>query len=343
VKAGLAFPFPAPPEPGRLAEIRPGIFWARIPLPFRLNHVNVYVIDDGDGWTIFDTGIDDAPTLRAWEEMIAGPLYGRRITRLIVSHFHPDHIGLAGSLTKRFDVPLATTLASYLMCLNTSLSPGSLDTQFYRNFYLRHGLDAQATQVVCTRGHDYLRMVTPLPKAFFRLAAGDTVALGGRSFSVLCGEGHAPEQLMLYCAEEKLLLVADQVLAKISPNVSVWAVDPDGDPLGLYLRSLASLKTEIDENSLVLPGHQLPFNGLALRASELIEHHERRCQAIADACRNAPKSAAELIPVLFSHRSLDPHEMSFAFSEVLAHVNFMLRQGAASWVDQNADVLRLIT
>jgi glyoxylase-like metal-dependent hydrolase (beta-lactamase superfamily II) len=146
---------------------------------------------------------------------------------------------------------------------------------------------------------------------------------------------------MLYCAEEKLFLVADQVIAKISPNVSVWAVDPDGDPLGLYLRSLASLKTEIDANSLVLAGHQLPFYGLASRAGELIEHHERRCQAIAEACRIAPKSAAELIPVLFSHRSLDPHQMSFAFSEVLAHVNFMLRRGTASWVDQNADVLRL--
>jgi glyoxylase-like metal-dependent hydrolase (beta-lactamase superfamily II) len=343
IETALTFPFPKPPEPGRIAEIRPGILWARVPLPFRLNHVNVYIIDDGDGWAIFDTGIDDATTRNVWEEMIAGPLYGRRITRLIVSHFHPDHIGLAGALTERFDVPLATTQTSYLMCLNMSLSPGSLDTQFYRDFYLRHGLDAQATQVVCTRGHDYLRMVSPLPQTFSRLAAGDTIALGGRSFSVLCGEGHAPEQLMLYCAEEKLFLVADQVIAKISPNVSVWAVDPDGDPLGLYLRSLASLKTEIDANSLVLPGHQLPFYGLASRATELIEHHERRCHAIAEACRIAPKSAAELIPVLFSHRSLDPHQMSFAFSEILAHVNFMLRQGAASWLDQNADVLRLIT
>ncbi len=319
----------------------PGILWARIPLPFRLNHVNVYMIDDGDGWAIFDTGIDDATTRNVWEHLLAGPLYGRRITRLIVSHFHPDHIGLAGWLTQRFDVPLVTTQTSYLLCLNTSLSPGALDAQFYRDFYLRHGLGAEATQVVCTRGHDYLRMVSPLPQTFFRRAAGDAIALGGRAFSVLSGDGHAPEQLMLYCAEEELLLAADQVIAKISPNVSVWAVEPDGDPLGLYLRSLTSLKAQIAANSLVLSGHQLPFYGLVTRADELTDHHARRCRAIADACRIAPKSAAELVPVLFSHLSLDPHQMSFAFSEVLAHVNFMLRSGAACWLDESADVLRL--
>jgi glyoxylase-like metal-dependent hydrolase (beta-lactamase superfamily II) len=337
---GLVFPF-SPPEPGQVVEVAPGILWARIPLPFRLNHVNIYVIDDGDGWAIFDTGIDDATTRNVWEQLLAGPLYGRRITRLIVSHFHPDHIGLAGWLTQRFDVPLVTTQTSYLLCLNTSLSPGALDAQIYRDFYLRHGLDAEATQVVCTRGHEYLRMVSALPQTFFRLSAGDTIALGERTFSVLCGDGHAPEQLMLYCAEEKLFLAADQVIAKISPNVSVSAVEPDGDPLGLYLRSLASLKTEIAEDSLILSGHQLPFYGLSIRADELIEHHHRRCKAIVDACRTAPKSAAELVPVLFSHLSLDPHQMSFAFSEVLAHVNFMLRSGAASWLDHSADVLRL--
>jgi glyoxylase-like metal-dependent hydrolase (beta-lactamase superfamily II) len=337
----LVFPFPTPPEPGSLIEVAPGILWTRVPLPFRLDHVNIYLIDDGDGWAVLDTGIDNDATRTTWETLVAGPLAGRRLTRLIVTHLHPDHIGLAGWLSQRFDLPLLTSQTSYLGCLNISLSPGALDAKPYREFYLKHGLDAETTRRVCTRGHEYLTMVSGLPPTFTRVVAGDTLKLGGRLLSVLVGDGHAPEQIMLYCAEEKLLLAADQVLAKISPNVSVWAVDPEGDPLGLYLRSLSVLKSSIPADALVLPGHQLPFYGLPRRSSELIEHHNRRCAAIADACRTVPRSTAELVPVVF-HLPLDPHQMSFAFSEVLAHVNFMLGTGILAWVEAGNGIRRII-
>jgi glyoxylase-like metal-dependent hydrolase (beta-lactamase superfamily II) len=142
IKADLVFPFSVPPEMGKVIEVAPGILWARIPLPFRLNHVNVYLIDDSDGWAILDTGIGNDATRAAWEVLAAGPLGGRRLTRLIVTHFHPDHIGLAGWLSQRFELPLLTSETSYLGCLNISLSPGALDTKPYREFYLRHGLDA---------------------------------------------------------------------------------------------------------------------------------------------------------------------------------------------------------
>jgi glyoxylase-like metal-dependent hydrolase (beta-lactamase superfamily II) len=335
------FPFSTPPEPGNLIEVAPGILWTRVPLPFRLDHVNIYLIDDGDGWAVLDTGIDNDATRTTWEVLVAGPLAGRRLTRLIVTHLHPDHIGLAGWLSQRFDLPLLTSQTSYLGCLNISLSPGALDAKPYWEFYLRHGLDAETTRLVCTRGHEYLKMVAGLPPTFTRVVAGDKLKLGGRLFSVLVGDGHAPEQIMLYCAEEKLFLAADQVLAKISPNVSVWAVDPEGDPLGLYLRSLSTLKSSISADALVLPGHQLPFYGLSRRSSELIEHHNRRCAAIADACRTTPRSAAELVPVVF-HLPLDPHQMSFAFSEVLAHVNFMLRTGTLVWAEAGNGIQRII-
>jgi len=338
---GLVFPFPTAPQPGNVIEVAPGILWARMPLPFRLDHVNIYLIDDGDGWAVLDTGIGDETTRAAWESLLAGLLSGKRLTRLIVTHFHPDHIGLAGWLSRRFDLPLLTSQTSYLGCLHISLSPGALDTKPYREFYLRHGLDAETTNTVSTRGHEYLKMVTALPPTFKRLVAGDTLRLGERTFSVYTGDGHAPEQVMLYCQEEKLLLAADQVLAKISPNVSVWAVEPEGDPLGLYLRSLTALCTAIVADALVLPGHQLPFYGLHTRIGELIEHHKRRCAAIADACRNAPKSAAEIVPVVF-HLPLDPHQMSFAFSEVLAHVNFMLGQGELVWGESENGVRKMI-
>jgi len=337
----LVYPFPVPPDPGQLVEVAPGVLWARIPLPFRLNHVNVYLIEDGDGWAVLDTGIDDAATRAVWEALVTGPLSGRRLTRLIVTHFHPDHIGLAGWLAERFELPLLTSQTSYLGCLNISLSPGALDAKPYRDFYLRHGLDPETTARVSTQGHGYLKMVTSLPLTFMRLVAGDTLDIGQRSFSVLTGDGHAPEQVMLYCAAENLFFAADQVLAKISPNVSVWAVEPEGDPLGLYLRSLRALKMELPADALVLPGHQLPFFGLHTRSDQLIAHHQGRCAALAQACRTMPQSAADLVPVIF-HRNLDPHQMSFAFSEVLAHVNYMLRQGDLTWAGAINDIERVI-
>lgn len=338
--ADLIYPFAEPPGPGEVVTVAPGVLWVRIPLPFRLNHVNVYLIEDGDGWAILDTGIGNDQTRAIWEELMKGPLRGRRLTRLIVTHFHPDHIGLAGWLCERFGLPLLTSQTSYLGCLNISLSPGALDAKPYRDFYLRHGLSREVTARVATQGHGYLKMVDSLPPTFLRLVGGDTLKVGGRSFAVLTGDGHAPEQVMLYCAADRLFFPADQVLAKITPNISVWAVDPDGDPLGLYIRSLSQIQTALPDDVLVLPGHQLPFYGLHRRASQLMAHHDERCAMIAEACRKTPSSAAELVPVIFL-RPLDPHQMSFAFSEVQAHVNFMLGIGRLRWSESADRVQRV--
>lgn len=336
----LIYPFSEPPRIGEPIPVAPGILWLRIPLPFRLDHINVYLIEDGDGWAVLDAGLANQQTRQIWEDLVCGPLRNRRLTRLIVTHFHPDHIGLAGWLCERFSLPLLTSQTSYLGCLNVSLSPGALDARPYRDFYLQHGLSAEITAEVVTRGHDYLKMVHKLPPTFVRLVQGDTLEIGGRSFTVLTGDGHAPEQVMLYCASDRLFFPADQVLARITPNVSVWAVDPDGDPLGLYLRSLGQLSGMIPDDVLVLPGHQLPFYRLRERATQLIAHHEERCCKIADACWSAPQSAADLVPVIFP-RVLDPHQMSFAFSEVQAHINYMLRTRRLQWGEAESGVQRI--
>jgi glyoxylase-like metal-dependent hydrolase (beta-lactamase superfamily II) len=336
----LVFPFPTPPEWGNAIEVAPGLLWARIPLPFRLDHVNVYFIDDGDGWAVVDTGIDNEKARLVWNALLAGSLAGRRLTRLIVTHMHPDHIGLAGWLTERFDIPLFTSQTAYIECLNLSLAPGRLQALVYRNFYRRNGLDEATTALIATMGHDYLGMVAPLPPTFERLVAGDRLDIGGRCFDVLAGDGHAPEQLMLFNRQEKLFLAADQTLAKISPNVSVTALSPRGDPLGLYLRSLRALRADLPEDSLVLAGHQLPFYGLHERAAELAAHHEARCEALFQACREKPHRPAELLPVLFT-RQLDPHQMGFAFSELLAHVNYMLDRRVLKWLEPDNGSARL--
>jgi len=329
----LLYPFAAPPDIGRAIEVAPGIFWARVPLPFRLNHVNIYLIDDGDGWTIVDTGLDFEGGRAAWEALLADPMGGRPITRVIVTHLHPDHIGLAGWLCRKFDAPMLTAQSSYLGCLNVALRPGTLTDGPYQDFYLHHGFDRRAMEQINTEGHAYLWKVAPLPLTFSRIMAGDVLTIGGRDFSVLFCEGHAVDQIVLYCESEGLFLAADQVLAKITPNVSVWPVEPDGDPLGLYLRSLDEIKSTVTDKALVLPGHQLPFYRLHMRCEELAAHHEARCSAIREACAIRPRSAAELVPVLF-HIQLDAHQMGFAFSEAMAHLNYMLRKGEL-WREKN--------
>lgn len=324
--ADLRFPFETMPDFGEITEIRSGILWTRIPLPYRLDHVNIYFIKDGDGWVVLDTGIKTEEAIAAWEQLLGGPMKGERITRIIVTHYHPDHIGLAGWLCNRFQAPLLTSFSSYMGCQVISLGSSEDQTRYKFDFYLSHGMSEEGAGVVAIQGDDYLRRVGDLPPSYQRLVLLDMLQIGDRSFRVLTGDGHAPEQVMLYCKEEGLLFSADQVLERISPNVSVFAGDPNGDPLGHYLRSLRLLRTEIPEGALVVPGHMRPFFGLHERCAELELHHEERCDRIRTACAGRPHSVAELVPLLFT-RKLDPHQMSFAFTETLAHVNRLVRRG----------------
>ena len=329
----LTFPFPTPPEPGQSIEVAPGILWLKLALPFRLDHVNVYLLEDGPGYAVIDTGIGDDATRLIWEALLAGPLRTRPITRIIATHCHPDHVGMAGWLSERSGAPLLMSQTEYLTGLNIHLDPEGLNAEPYRSFYLGQGLNADVTASLLTLGHRYLRMVTGLPRTFRRLIAGETLRLGTRDFEVLSGGGHSPEQVMLHCVDDRLLLCADQVLARISPNISVQAMDPQGDPLGIFLRSLAELKRRVPAGTLVLPGHNLPFVGLHTRVDELAAHHEARCVAIVEACGSRPHTAAELLPVVFRRPIDDPHQMAFAFSEALAHVNLMLREGRLRAID----------
>jgi glyoxylase-like metal-dependent hydrolase (beta-lactamase superfamily II) len=309
-----------------MIEASPGIFWLRLPLPFRLDHVNIYLIEDGDGFALIDTGIDNKVTREVWDAWFDGPLKGKLITRVLSTHCHPDHIGLAGWLCERFGVPLYSSQTEYLDTLCVRLDPSALDAEPYRSFYHSHGLSETLTQTILKRGLQYLRMVSPLPRTFRRVIAGEKLRIGGRKFEVVTGGGHSSEQVMLYCAAQNVFLCADQAMARITPNISVEAIDPDGDPLGIYLRSLDQLRRTIPEDALALPGHNLPFVGLNIRIGELVAHHEARCRAILAACADAPRSVFELVPVMFSRPIEDPHQMSFAFSEALAHANFLVRR-----------------
>ena len=319
------FPFSKPPFPGEMTEIALGIKWLRFPLPYRLDHINIYLIEDDGGWCVLDAGIHDEHTLKLWKAVLSGPLSDSHLTRLIVTHHHPDHIGAAGWLCHEAGIPLSISQTAYLACANISLDPGSpQDRQFY-DFYLSHGMAPEVAELMGTNGLEYLRKVSPLPNTFLRLLSGDTLTIGARKFRVLTGDGHAPEQVMLYCAEDCLFFSADQVIAKISPNVSVWPSEPDGDPLGHFLRTARRIRENLPDDVLVLPGHQLPFYGLHERCNDLVKHHEHRCDLIGEACSGKHLTVSDLVPVVFP-RELNIHQLGFAFSETLAHVNRMLRR-----------------
>ena len=326
IEPTLIFPHAQPPAPGEPVEIAGGIRWFRLPLPYRLDHVNIYLIEAAGGWTVLDTGLGTDACRNTWQAMLRGPLAGQRLASMIVTHFHPDHVGLAGWLAERFDLPLAMPRPEYLYSLALQYAPGDLGADMHRPFYRRHGLSPQVTEAVLGRGHYYLRQTTGVPTTYHRIRDGDTLRIGARAFRVITGGGHALEQAMLLQPEERLFFAADQVIARISPNVSVHAMEPDLDALGIYLRSLAGLRESVPHDVLVLPGHGLPFYGLHRRIDELLEHHAQRCDAIAVACRTQPLSVAGLVPHVF-HRELDEHQTGFAFGEVLAHVNHMLEQG----------------
>jgi len=321
----LRFPVAAPPLPGETVPIAPGVLWLRMPLPFALDHINLWLLPDGEGWTIVDAGYAMPETRALWERIFAERLDGAAVGRVIVTHYHPDHIGLADWLCERWRVRLWTTEKEWLHARVMSRESDDFAAS-RREFARRAGLDAASSELFGEHGKGYLRGVPSVPSSFERLADGMTVAIGGREWRVIVGEGHAPELACLYCAEAGVLISGDQVLPRISPNVSVQAHEPDGDPLARYLVSLAKLRAAVPPETLVLPSHNLPFVGLHARIDALAAHHQARCEEILAACATA-RSAVDLLPLLF-RRPLDRHQTAFALGEALAHLHYLMVRGA---------------
>lgn len=314
------------PAYGETVEVADGVLWLRLPLPYQLDHVNIYLLREGNGWAVIDAGIYDARTVEIWEALFEGVLKGTPLTRLLVSHHHPDHMGAAGWLAKRCDIPLLATRQEYL--IGKYLGTGSTATNgdFQLQHFLKNGATDAAAALVVEQGLAYLRSVSSLPDVYQPLEAGERLELGGRCFEVFTGGGHSPDQAMLWCAEDDLFFSADQVISKISPNVSVMAAEPEADPLGRFIASLTELQEVIGEEAFTLPGHRTPLKAPCARMRELISHHALRCDELEALLSGGAQSAHELTPQLFP-RLKDPHQLSFAFAEVLAHLNYMRGQG----------------
>ncbi len=321
-RSGYDYPFAEFPARGSKMEVAPGVFWVRMALPFVLDHINLWLVDDGDGWTLVDTGISSEQTREDWESVFDNHLEGKPITRVIVTHLHPDHIGLAGWITRKFGCQLWMSQTDYLLCRNLVADTGREAPSEAKAFYKGAGFSQRALDAYLQRFGRFGTSVSHIPDAYRRLKEGNVILIGGREWQVVIGRGHAPEHVCLYCPELKVLISGDQVLPRISSNVSLFPTEPEADPLSEWLDSCAHLKSVLPDDLLVLPAHNEPFYGLHRRMQQLIDEHETNLSALEELL-SEPKRSVDVFSALFKNEiTRDTYFM--ATGESLAHLNCLL-------------------
>jgi glyoxylase-like metal-dependent hydrolase (beta-lactamase superfamily II) len=325
VTDGIRHPFETPPPEGQATEVAPGILWLRLPLPMALDHVNIYALDDGDSWTIVDAGLSSKRSKAIWGALLAGPLRGKLVTRVILTHHHPDHVGLAGWFQSHGAELLATRTA-WLYARMLTLDVQDRPTPETMTFYRRAGLsDAALARKAAERPFNFADIVDPLPLGFTRLTEGQTLHAGGRDWTVRLGQGHAPDHATLW--SDGLVLGGDQLLPGISANIGVYPTEPEADPLTDWLESCRAFIPHA-QDQLILPGHKLPYTGLPFRLPQMIENHEAALDRLLDHLAK-PRMASDCFLPLFK-REIGGAEHGLALVEAIAHLNCLLRRGLVS-------------
>jgi glyoxylase-like metal-dependent hydrolase (beta-lactamase superfamily II) len=323
----LQYPQPGLPAAGTADEVAPGVHWVRMPLPYALDHINLWLLEDGGDWVVVDTGLGNEATRELWQKVLSERVGTRQVSRVIVTHYHPDHAGNAGWMTQKCSAPLWMSQAEFLTAHAAREGAAGFGRENVAAMYARNGLDDAIAAKMLGGGNHYRRGVPEFPSSYCRLSEGDLLSIGGRQWRVIMGYGHAPEHAALYCDALGVLISGDMVLPRISTNVSVPSSQPQANPLKLFLDSIARYAT-LPADTLVLPSHGQPFRGLRERAAQLQEHHRLRLAELVEACA-APKSAAEVLSTLF-RRNLDGHQIFFAMGEAMAHLHFLYEQGLLS-------------
>ena len=329
--SGLTFPFKHTPARGATAEIMDDFHWLRMPLPIDLDHINLWLLRDGKGWAVVDTGIYCSACRDTWEATFSGVMGGDPVTRVFATHLHPDHVGCAGWLAERFDVDLWMTREEYMLCLILVADTGRQAPEEGVDFYHAAGFPKEALDTYQKIFGFFGRMVSPLPEAYERLSEGDVVPIGDHDFRVLIGRGHSPEHACLFDAERNVVIAGDQILPSISSNVSVFPTEPHANPLGDWLASLDRLRRELPPDVLVLPAHGRPFTGAHARLESLLRQHRERLEGLLDYCRE-PRRAVDVFPALF-RKEISKDNLIMATGEAIAHLNYHRHEGTVTAED----------
>ena len=324
----ITTPFPDPPAPGTAITVAPGVLWMRLPLPMALDHVNIYALDDGDGWTVIDTGFDSAVTRAHWADLLAGPLAGQPVTRLIVTHHHPDHVGLAGWFIAN-GAELLMPRTAWLMARMLTLDAQDTASAAQVTFWERAGMDADTLARRRTeKPFNFADCVHPLPLGFTRLTDGGTIEIGGRTWDIRMGDGHAPEHATFWSRDDNLVIGGDQLLLSISPNLGVYPTEPDADPVRDWIDSCQRFQAHARADQLILGGHKLPYTGLPLRLSQMIENHHAALARLHTHI-SVPRTAGDCFAPLFK-RTIGPQVYGLAIVEAVAHLNHLHQTGRAT-------------
>ena len=320
----ITYEFSGRPEAGETMVVAPGIVWLRMPLPFTLGHINLWLLQDGDGWAIVDTGVDVEESRSIWQKTFAGIMQDQPVSRVIVTHLHPDHVGCAGWLTDSLDVPLWMSREEYFLCRILVADTGRETPPEGDRFYAAAGFESHQMAYYHKMFGMFGKYVAALPESYTRLKDSDTLQIGDNRWEVIVGRGHSPEHACLYCSEENILISGDQLLPTISSNVSVYPTEPGADPLADWLDSLTTLKSRIASDVLVLPAHGKPFRGAHERLDALIAEHVDGLNNLEATCTE-PKRAIDVFPALFRSK-INKHNLIMATGESLAHLNYLVNQ-----------------
>lgn len=326
---GIRYPFETPPEEGRAIEVAAGVLWMRLPLPMALDHVNVFALDEGDSWSIIDTGFASKRSRAIWDKLLKGPLAGKTVGRVIVTHHHPDHVGLAGWFQSDHGAELWTTRTAWLFARMLQLDEQEVPAEQSIAFFRSAGMDAE---IIAKRSKErpfnFADVVAPMPLGFQRIKEGDVIQIGGRHWDIRIGNGHAPEHATFWSRDDNLVLSGDQILPSISSNIGVYATEPEADPLGDWLESCERLQQYARPDHLVLGGHKVPFTGLKLRLKQLIENHHGALRRLEEHLKT-PQVASACFPPIFK-RSIGAAEYGLALVEAIAHLNHLHQTGRVS-------------
>ena len=323
----LSYLFDDTPEAGGVREIVPGVLWLRLPLPMALDHINIYLLEDDDGWWVIDTGIAIDPTQSLWENLFASTeLRDKPVKAVISTHYHPDHTGMAGWLCEEWRVPFYMTQAEYFTGLAFSRTTSDHFSWTSERHYIRSGYRPDQVERIRKHFGGFGPYIKPLPTAYRRLVDSQMLTIGGRRWRVVVGRGHSPEHACLYCGELNILISGDQVIPRITSNISVSGSEPEANPLRDWFNSHEHFLDTLPADALVLPSHNAPFHGLHQRLRQLIEHHEDHLVALEEACLVEAPTAMELLPVLFD-RKLDASQVGLAVGECVAHLNYLVHRG----------------